>query len=139
MVLWICSDMNEIREGEQTFELFHISTLIGSAPKDFKKILTSIWNTDIGKLYQNLKPIERRFNLEYRGRLDMFYEHKIAFIDKQTDEYLVLKASKFRECSLKKLAAAKVSSELGGITDVTSIIQQALIPIHLQDVLLKYL
>ena len=92
MVLWSTCDMNEIREGEQTFELFHISTLLGSAPKDLKKILTSIWNSDIGNLIQNLKPIERRFNLEYRGRIDWHYEHKIAFIDKQTDEYLVLKA-----------------------------------------------
>ena len=136
----MCPLTDKVRAGEHRFQLYHVSTLAGPAPRNLKKILASIFNgKDINTLYELLKPIERRFKLKYWGRIDTLCHHSIAFINYHTGQPVVYKASKLRKISLKELAAQRVAAELGDIIDIESLIDQYLLPASLKTVLLKHL
>ena len=136
----MCPLTDKAKAGEHRFQLYHISTLAGPAPRNLKRILASVFNSkDINTLYGLLKPIERRFKLKYWGRIDTLCHHSIAFINYHTGHPVVYKASKLRKFSLEELAAERVAAELGDITDIESLISQYLLPASLKTVLLKHL
>ena len=135
----MCPLTDQVGKGEHRFELYHVNTLAGPAPRKLKKMILSVFNSNTNDLYSLLKPIERKFNLQYWGRIDMVDEHSIAFVNKETHQPVVFKASRLRKGSLAELAAQKVASELGDITDIESVINQGLIPASLRDILLKHL
>ena len=130
---------NLLGETEVSFEKWHISTPSGSAPKYLKKVLTIIWNSDRNTLYRFLRHIEDRFQMKFVGQQFMLYEHKIAFLDTNTLQPVILKASKLRGSSLQSIAATKIASELENIESVQSIVKQGLIPAQLENLLMKYL
>ena len=136
---WSFLDMDVIQPGEKVFQLFHVSKLAGSAPRKVKEIITSIYNSDQDILFENIKPIEKRFDLKYFGRLVGLYSHKIAFINKKSEKPVIYKATRVKNSSLLWLAASKVSSQLGDKSDIASLIDEGLIPAELKDVLLKTL
>ena len=138
-VIDMCPLSDRARNGEHKFQIYHISTLNGPVPRDLKRILASVFNKDINTLYDLLRPIERKFRLQYWGRVDTLCHHSIAFINKQTGQPVVCKASKLRKISLEELAAQRVAAELGDITDIKSIIDQHLITASLKTVLLKHI
>lgn len=127
---------------ELRFEKWHISTPSGSAQKNLKRVLTLIWNSDRmvpDYFYELLNPIEDRFQIKFAGQQYQLYEHTIAFLDTNTHQPILFKASKFRGSSLQSIAAAKISSELNNIEDIKSIVKQGLIPAQLENLLMKYL
>ena len=135
----MCPLRDQAREGEHVFQLCHISTLAGPAPRSVKRIIASVYNSSINNLYNFLSPIEKEFNLQYWGRIDTLHQSSIAFVDKQTRLPVVFKASKLRKSSLAELSAQKVASELGNITDIELILEQRLIPASLKTILLKHI
>ena len=130
---------NILVEDETRFQDWHISTPSGTASKDLKKLLTLIWNTDRGRIYELLKHIENRFHIKFAGQQFWLYEHKIIFLDTKSQQPLILKASKLRGGSLQSITAAKISSQLERIDDIQSMVKQGLIPSHLENLLIKYL
>ena len=137
--LGLAESKNLLAEVEFRFEKWHISTPSGSAPKDLKKLLTIIWNTDRNTLYEFLRPIKDRFQMKFVGQQFMLYEHTIAFLDTNTLQPVILKASKLRGSSLQSIAAAKIASELENIKNIQTIVKQGLIPAKLENLLMKYL
>ena len=135
----LCPLTDQIGMGEQRFELYHVKTLAGPTTRKLKKMIASVFNSDTNDFYSLLKPIEREFNLKYWGRIDMINEHSIAFVDKETRQPVVFKVSRLRKSSLAELAAQKVASELGDVTDVETIIGQCSIPATLRSILLRHL
>ena len=135
----LCPLTDQIGMGEQRFELYHVKTLAGPATRKLKKMIASVFNSDTNDFYSLLKPIEREFNLKYWGRLDMIDERSIAFVNKETHQPVVFKVSKLRKGSLAELAAQRVASELGNITEIESLVAQGLIPVTLRNILLKHL
>ena len=128
-----------LHETEYRFEKWHISTPSGLAPKDLKKVLTILWNTDRNTIYEFLRPIKDRFQIKFVGQQFSLYEHTIAFLDTNTQQPVILKASKLRGSSLQSIAAVKIASELENIEDIQSIVKQGLIPAQLENLLMKYL
>ena len=112
---WSFSDMDVIQPGEKVF-------------KSFQDILL-----------ENIKPIEKKFDLKYFGRLVSLYSHKIAFINKKSEKPVIYKATRVKDSSLLGLTASKVSSQLGDKADIASLIEEGLIPAQLRGVLLKHL
>ena len=137
--LGLVESENLLDEIEFRFEKWHISTPSGSAPKDLKKLLTIIWNTDRNTLYEFLRPIKDRFQMKFVGQQFMLYEYTIAFLDTNTLQPVILKASKLRGSSLQSIAAAKIASELEDIKNIQTIVKQGLIPAKLENLLMKYL
>ena len=137
--LGLVESENLLDEIEFRFEKWHISTPSGSAPKVLKKVLTIIWNSDRNHFYRFLRYIENRFQKKFVGQQFMLYEHTIAFLDTNTLQPVILKASKLRGSSLQSIAAAKVASELENIKDIQSIVKQGLIPAQLENLLMRYL
>ena len=135
----LCPLTDKVGEGEHRFQLYHISTLAGPAPRNLKKILASVFNSDINTLYSLLRQIERKSDLRYWGRISTLYHHSVAFVNIKTGQPVVYKASKLRKFSLEELAAEKVAAELGDIRDIESLIGQCLLPASLKTVLLKHL
>ena len=64
---------------------------------------------------------------------------QLLFLDTNTLQPVILKASKLRGSSLQSIAAAKVASELENIKDIQSIVKQGLIPAQLENLLMKYI
>ena len=136
---WSFSDMDVIQPGEKVFQSFHVSKLTGSAPREVKEIINSIYNSDQDTLLENIKSIEKKFDLKYFGRLVSLYSHKIAFINKKSEKPVIYKATRVKDSSLLGLTALKVSSQLGDKADIASLIEEGLIPAQLSGVLLKHL
>ena len=77
--------------------------------------------------------------MKFVGQQFMLYEHTIAFLDTNTLQPVILKASKLRGSSLQSIAAAKIASELENIKNIQTIVKQGLIPAKLENLLMKYL
>ncbi len=130
---------DEVGDGENIFVNWHIFTLEGTVPRNLKKILDLIWNTNTNYFYDVLRPIEDKFHLKYVGRRISLYQDIIFFMNKETQTHLILMASKIQGFSLKDIAAAKISSQLNTVDDGRLIISQGLVPASLKDLIPKYL
>lgn len=131
------------------FDTWHISTPTGSAPKDLKKILKTIWNDqECEQIFlKNLKEfidkgLRDNFKLEFLlwGDCDQWpHDDFWGFQSLNSQEKILLRASKKKVFSLRNIAAAAVSLELEHINDIHSLIVNGCIPASLENILVKYI
>ena len=131
------------------FDTWHISTPTGSAPKALKKILKTIWNDqECEQIFlKNLKEfidkgLRDNFKLEFLlwGDCDQWQHDDFwGFQSLNSQEKILLRASKKKVFSLRNIAAAAVSLELEHINDIHSLIVNGCIPASLENILVKYI
>ena len=125
---WSFSDMDVIQPGEKVFKSFHVSKLTGSAPREVKEIITSIYNSDQDILLENTKPIEKKFDLKYFERNCSKTKGRFQFMVRITwhiaticRKLIVFSASSFYFVdSRREFHAAPASSQIVLVFCVTS-------------------